>query len=305
MIEPTFWFWILFNIVIFTLIIIDLKFFHAKDRVISIKEALWATAFWIVLALVFNVGIYFTRGLTDALNFFTGYLIEYSLSIDNIFVFLMIFSFFHVPAHLVHKVLFWGIIGAIIMRAIFILAGIALIQKFSWLIYIFGIFLIITGIKLALSKDAETNSPEKNIVIRLFTRFFPITNHYVNGKFFVRIDGKLFATLLFAVLLAVETTDVIFALDSIPAIIGITTDRFIVYTSNIFAVLGLRSLYFAVAGMMGLFYYLHYGLALILVFIGLKMLLSGLIHLPIVLTLSIVVLILASSIFLSLLKKKL
>lgn len=302
MLENTPEFWIIFNLSIFALIIIDLKLFHAEERVISIKEALFATAFWVSLALLFNLAIYFTRGLDDALNFFTGYLIEYSLSVDNLFVFLLIFSYFHVPQHLLHKVLFWGIIGAIIMRAIFILCGIALIEKFSWLIYIFGAFLVFTGIKLGFSKDSD-NSPENNFAIKLFKKYFPVKENYVNGKFFIKIKGQLFATPLFIVLLAIETTDLIFAIDSIPAIIGITTDIVIVYTSNIFAVLGLRSLYFALAGAMGLFYYLHYGLAIILVFIGLKMLLSGFIHLPILVTLTIICTILGSSIVLSLLKK--
>lgn len=302
-IDSTFWFWILFNVFIFTLIFLDIKLFHAKDHTISIKEALWATSFWVGLALAFNIGIYFTRGLEDALNFFTGYLIEYSLSIDNIFVFILIFSYFKVPSHLTHKVLFWGILGAILMRAIFIISGVALIQKFSWLIYIFGVFLIITGIKLGLSKDSNVTAPENNILIKFFKRFFPVTADYVGNKFFVWIDNRLFATPLFLVLLSVETTDLIFAIDSIPAIIGITTDFFIVYTSNIFAVLGLRSLYFALAGLMGLFYYLHYGLAIILVFIGLKMLFSGLFHLPIILTLGIVILVLGASILLSLFRK--
>lgn len=303
MFENTFWFWIVFNLVILVLIFADLKFFHAKERAISIKEALFATAFWIGLALAFNIGVYFARGLDDALNFFTGYLIEYSLSIDNLFVFLLIFSYFHVPPDLVHKVLFWGIMGAIVMRTFFILCGIALIQTFSWLIYVFGAFLVITGIKLGFTKDSKA-SPENNFVIKLFKRYFHVTENYVNGKFFIKKGGTLLATPLFIVLLAVETTDLIFALDSIPAIIGITTDIIIVYTSNIFAVLGLRSLYFALAGMMSLFKYLQYGLGAILVFIGLKMLLSGFIHVPILITLGVICFILATCILLSTSRKQ-
>lgn len=302
MLEHSFWFWVFFNLFVILLIFIDLKIFHSKEHEISIKEALIATSFWIGLALVFNLGIYLAWGLTPALNFFTGYLIEYSLSIDNIFVFHLIISYFHVPSHLVHKVLFWGILGAIIMRALFIIGGVILIQKFSWLIYVFGAFLIFTGIKLAFAKNVS-GSPENNPIVRLFKRFFSVTDAYINGKFFVTIDGRLLATPLFLVLIAIETTDVVFAIDSIPAILGITTDMFIVYTSNIFAVLGLRSLYFALSGMMRLFYYLHYGLALILIFIGTKMLFSGFFHPPVGLTLGIICLILAASVALSLLKK--
>jgi tellurite resistance protein TerC len=302
MVENSVWFWIFFNLAILAFILIDLKFVHAKNKAITIKKALLATAFWIGLALVFNAIIYFTRGTEDALKFLTGYLVEYSLSIDNIFVFLILFTYFQVPSHLTHKVLFFGVLGAIIMRALFIVSGVVLIQKFSWLIYVLGIFLIGTGIKLWFSKNIQS-SPEKNPVIRLFKRYFPVSENYAGDKFFIKRGGKLLATPLFIVLLAVETTDVIFALDSIPAIIGITTDIFLVYTSNIFAVLGLRSLYFALSGLMGLFHYLHYGLAIILVFIGLKMLLSGYFHLPIALTLGSVCAILAGSILLSLIKK--
>lgn len=303
MLENTAWFWIVFNLSIFILIYIDLKVFHSQEKVLTVKEALLATSFWIGLALAFNVAVYFSRGAEDALNFFTGYLIEYSLSVDNLFVFLLIFSYFHVPHELTHKVLFWGILGAIIMRAVFILFGIALIQKFAWIIYVFGIFLIYTGVKLWLSHGSKT-SPEDNIFIKLFKHYFPVTDQYEEGKFFVRRKSKLYATPLFLVLLAVETTDVIFAIDSIPAIIGITTDIVIVYSSNIFAVLGLRSLFFALSGMMRLFRFLHYGLAIILVFIGFKMLLSKYYHLPVWLTLGTICLILTGSIILSILSKQ-
>lgn len=297
MFKNTIWFWIFFNIGILLLIFFDLKFFHRKERKISPKEGLWITAFWIGLALAFNVGIYYFRGLEDALKFLTGYLVEYSLSIDNIFVFILLFSYFHVPEHLVHKVLFWGILGAIVMRGLFILGGVSLIQTFSWLTYVLGLFLIVTGIKFGLVKDKI--EPEKNILIRLFRKYFRISEHYEDGKFFVLKEKKLYATPLLVVLLAVETTDLIFAIDSIPAIIGITTDIFIVYTSNIFAILGLRSLYFVLSDMMKLFHYLHYGLALILIFIGLKMLLSGVFHVPIFLTLGVICAIIVTSIVLS------
>ncbi len=299
MLEPI-WFWIFFNIAILALILMDLKF-HSKEEIVSVRRALGMTAFWLGLALAFNIAIYFFRGMEDALNFLAGYLIEYSLSIDNIFVFILLFSYFNVPPHLVHKVLFWGIIGAIVMRTFFIIGGIALIQSFAWLTYLLGAFLIFTGIKFAFVKDKV--EPEKNFAIRLFRRYIPITDDYVGSKFFVIRNKKILATPLLLVLLAVETTDLIFAIDSIPAIIGITTDIFIVYTSNIFAILGLRSLYFALAGIMKLFHYLHYGLALILIFIGLKMLLSGFFHVPIVITLGTIGLILTIAIVLSMFRQ--
>lgn len=300
MLDNTLWFWIIFNAFIVGLILVDLLFFHSKEHEVSIKEALIGAGVWISIALLFNVAIYYFRGSEDALKFLTGYLVEYSLSVDNLFVFLLIFSYFHVPPALIHKALFWGIIGAIVMRAIFIVFGIVLIQNFSWMFYVFGAFLVFTGIKLGLSKSEQT-APENNPVLRLFKRFCPVTENYVGNRFFVWQKGVLMATPLFIVLLAVETTDVIFALDSIPAILGITTDIVLVYTSNIFAVLGLRSLYFALAGTMKFFHYLHYGLALILTFIGLKMLFGGFIHVPIFVTLSVIFLILSGSIIFSIL----
>ncbi len=291
------WFWI-FNLCIAIIIALDLLVFHRKSHVVSIKEALWSSAFWIVFAMIFNLFVYYFKGSEGALNFLTGYLVEKALSVDNLFVFLLIFSYFRVPGHLLHKVLFWGIFGAIIMRAIFILFGIALIQNFHWVIYIFGLFLVITGIKLALEKGKEIH-PEKNFIIRNFEKFFSVSPHFVEDKFFIKQNGRYLATPLFIVLLAIETTDVIFAIDSIPAIIGITEDPFIVYTSNILAILGLRSLYFALSHILALFHYLHYGLALILVFIGCKMLISGYITIPILLSLGIIILILFLSILLS------
>ena len=236
----------------------------------------------------------------NALEFLTGYLIEESLSVDNLFVFVIIFQFFRVPGSYQRAVLYWGILGAIVMRAIFIAAGIVLIQRFSWIIYIFGAFLVYTGIKLALKSDEEVH-PEKNIVLRLYRRFFPVTTEYHGRKFFIRQNGKLVATPLFVVLLVVETTDLIFAVDSIPAILGITHNPFIVYTSNVFAIMGLRSLYFALAGLMQQFHYLKYGLSAILTFVGVKMLIAGFYHMPVQLALGIVLGILATCVIASIL----
>jgi tellurite resistance protein TerC len=295
--------WIGFNIFVLGMLVLDLGVFHRKAHVVKIKEALLWSAAWIALALMFNLGIYFWRGEDVALQFLTGYLIEKSLSVDNIFVFVLVFSYFRVPALYQHKVLFWGILGALIMRAIFIAAGISLIQNFHWVIYIFGSLLILTGIKMAVQKDKEIH-PEKNPVVNLFRRFMPVSNRFEEGKFFVRQNGRLFATPLFVVLLVVETTDLIFAVDSIPAILAVTLDPFIVYTSNVFAILGLRALYFALAGIMNLFHYLNYGLAAILVFVGAKMLIADFYKLPIVVALGVIAGILAISIIASLLRPR-
>lgn len=271
--------WVGFNVFVIAMLIVDLKIFNREAHEISIKESLIWTAVWIMQALIFDVIIHFWLGSGPAIEFLTGYLIEKSLSMDNLFVFLMIFSYFSVAPRFQHGVLYWGILGALIMRAIFIAAGITLIARFHWVIYIFGAFLIYTGIKLAFN-DEEVIEPEKNPVLRLFRRFVPVTDQYEGARFFVRRAGRLMATPLFVVLLVIETTDVMFALDSIPAILAITRDPFIVYTSNVFAILGLRALYFALAGIMRMFYYVHYGLALILVFVGVKMLLSDFYHIP-------------------------
>ena len=279
--------WVGFNLFVLMMLAIDLSVFHRKAHEVKFKEALIWSIVWIALALLFNLGIYFWRGPQTALEFLTGYLIEKSLSVDNLFIFLLIFSYFRVPALYQHKVLFWGILGALVMRAIFIAAGVTLIQKFHWLIYIFGGFLILTGIKMALEKEKEIH-PERNPVLRLFRRFMPITSDYEGDKFLVKHEGRYFATPLFITLLIVETTDVIFAIDSIPAILAITLDPFIVYTSNIFAILGLRSLYFALAGIMQLFHYLHYGLSAILVFVGAKMLLAYIYKIPVDIALGVV-----------------
>jgi tellurite resistance protein TerC len=266
--------------------------------VIKIKEALLWSGIFIGVALIFNVLVYIWYDHEKAFQFLTAFVIEKALSVDNIFVFLMLFTYFRVPQQYEHKVLFWGILGAIAMRAVFIFAGIALIQMFHWILYIFGVFLIITGLKMAFKSDEEIH-PDKNFVLRLFRKFVPVTKNYQNGHFFIR-QGKYFAaTPLFVVLIAIETTDLIFAIDSIPAVLAISSDPFIVYTSNIFAILGLRALYFALAGFMKLFQYLHYGLSLILVFIGVKMLLPEEYKIPIPIVLGLIVGILTLSILVS------
>lgn len=272
--------WVAFNIFVLAMLALDLGVFHRKAHIVKVKEALIWSAVWIALALLFNLGIYVWRGPETALEFLTGYLIEKSLSVDNIFVFLLIFSSFRVPPVHHHKVLFYGILGALIMRAIFIATGITLIEKFHWIIYVFGAFLILTGIKMALQKDKEIH-PERNPVLRLFRRLMPVTDQYEGNKFFVKRNGRYLTTPLFVVLLVIETTDVIFATDSIPAILAITLDPFIVYTSNVFAILGLRALYFALAGIMEMFHYLHYGLSAVLIFVGIKMLISDIYKVPI------------------------
>ncbi len=293
--EVSIWWWVGFNVFVLAMLLVDLLVFHRKPHEVSLKEALTWSAVWIGMALLFNLGIYFWAGKTLALEFLAGYLIEKSLSVDNIFVFLLIFACFKVPAKYQHEVLFWGILGALLMRAGFIAGGVALIKNFHWIIYVFGGFLIYTGIKMALEKDKEIH-PEKSLVLRLFRRFMPVTSTYEGGKFFVKKEGRTFATPLFVVLLVVETTDVIFAVDSIPAILAITKDPFIVYTSNVFAILGLRALYFALAGIIQLFHYLHYGLSAILVFVGTKMLISDFYKVPIGVSLSVVAGLLAVSI---------
>jgi tellurite resistance protein TerC len=260
------------------MLVLDLGVFHRRNHVVKFREALLWSAMWIALAAVFAVIVYFWHGRGSALEFVTGYVIELSLSVDNLFVFLLIFRYFQVPTVHQHKVLFWGILGALVMRAVFILAGVGLIRQFHWIIYVFGALLVYSGIKLFRQENAEIH-PEKNPLLRLFRRWIPVTKDYEGAKFFVRRPG-LYATPLFIVLLVVETTDVLFAVDSIPAILAITLDAFIVYTSNVFAILGLRSMYFALAGMMELFHYLHYGLSLVLIFVGGKMLVSHYYHIP-------------------------
>ncbi|HNJ89480.1 MAG TPA: TerC family protein [Chitinophagales bacterium] len=299
--------WLGFNAFVLLMLALDLGVFHRKSHVVGIKEALAWSGVWIALALVFNGLIYFgiVGGYEGAelqkqkgMEFLTGYLIEKSLSIDNIFVFLLIFTFFKVPQLYQHKVLFWGIIGALVMRAIFIFAGVALIEKFHWIIYVFGVFLIITGINMVRNKNKQLD-PEKSLVIKGFRKIFPVHNSYDGSKFFVTLNGKRHATLLFVVLVFIEFTDLIFAVDSIPAILAITPDPFIVYTSNVFAILGLRSLYFALAGIMHRFAYLVYGLAAVLVFVGLKMVLVDVYKIPVQYSLLVIAILLAASIFYS------
>lgn len=271
--------WVGFNLLVLVMLAIDLGIFHRKDHKISMKESLIWSVVWIIVALIFNICIYLWKGPEIGLQFLTGYLIERSLSIDNIFVFLLIFSYFKVSEHYQYKVLFWGIIGALILRGLFIGVGTLLIAKFHWILYIFGLFLVFTGIRMALGKEKEIG-PEKNPVLRIIRRFFRISDRYENGNFFIRNKGKIVGTPLFVVLVVVETTDLVFALDSIPAIFAITLDPFIVYTSNVFAILGLRALYFALAGLMKIFYYLKYALGAILAFVGVKMLIADFVIIP-------------------------
>lgn len=293
------YFWIGFHLFIFTMLAIDLGVFHKKTHEIPVKEAIAWSLVWIFLALIFNVFVFLEFGKIKALEFFTGYVIEYSLSVDNIFVFILIFSYFAVKNQYQHKILFWGILGALIMRGIFIFAGVALIHRFEWIVIIFGSFLVFTGFRMLFQKEAEVH-PEKNPVIRLFRKFLPVTTELHGDKLFIRENRKLMATPLFLVLLIIETSDLIFAVDSIPAILAISKSTFIVYTSNIFAILGLRSLYFAIAGIMGYFRYLKIGLSFVLIFVGLKML-TAFFHfeIPILLSLGIIISILLVSILAS------
>jgi tellurite resistance protein TerC len=296
-------FWIGFNAFVIVMLSLDLGVFHKKLHRVPVKEAVIWTAVWITIALIFDCLIYFDMGKTKALEFFTGYVIEYSLSVDNIFVFILIFSFFKVNEKYQHKVLFWGIIGALVMRAIFIFAGVALINRFHWIIYIFGGFLVYTGIKMLFHDDAEVE-PSKNPVVRFARKIMPITETTHEDKFFVRINGKNFATPLFLVLLIIESSDLIFAVDSIPAVLAISKDSFIVYTSNIFAILGLRSLYFAISGIMEYFRYLKTGLAFVLSFVGVKMCISNWFEIPVVYSLLVIVSMLLISIIASVVVKK-
>lgn len=300
----TFWLWTGFNVFVLAMLALDLGVFHRKAHVVTLKESLTWTVAWVALALVFNAGLWHYAGSQKALEFFTGYLIEKSLSVDNVFVFALLFSYFAVPQLYQHKVLFWGILGALVMRAIMIVAGAALITRFTWIVYVFGAFLILTGIKMIVKRE-EAIHPERNPVVRWFKRLMPVTPDYRADKFFVRENGLLMATPLFVVLLLVEISDLIFAVDSIPAIFAVTTDPFIVYTSNVFAILGLRSLYFALAGVMDKFHYLKIGLGVVLSFVGVKMLLA---HTPwkidTLLSLGVIVAILTASVVWSLLRPK-
>ncbi|MGH9668993.1 MAG: TerC family protein [Terriglobales bacterium] len=293
-------FWIAFNLFVLTMLVLDLFVFHRHAHIIKFREALGWTGFWMGLAVCFAVLVYFWHGPAKALEFVTGYVIEESLSVDNLFVFLLIFRYFKVPAQYQHKVLFWGILGALVTRILFIAAGVTLIRRFEWITYVFGAFLIYAGAKLFRSEEAEIQ-PEHNPFLRIFRRRVRVTPDYVEGKFSVVRDGVRYFTPLAVVLLVVETTDVAFATDSIPAILAITRDPFIVYTSNVFAILGLRSLYFALAGMMEAFHYLHYGLAAILIFVGAKMLVAHYYPIPVGAALAVIAVVLGLSVAASLL----
>lgn len=290
LVTPSIWFWVGFNAFVLAMLALDLGVFHRKEHAPSLKESLIWICVWVGLAMIFNVGIYIYMGQDKALEFLTGYLIEESLSADNIFVFVLLFSFFRVPLVYQHRVLFWGIIGALVMRGAMIAAGSILLERFSWIIYIFGAFLIFTGIRMAFHDDNDVD-PEKNIVLRLARRLFPVANDHKGKEFIIRRNGKLFITPLLLVLVVVETTDLIFAVDSIPAIFSITQDPFIIYTSNVFAILGLRSLYFLLANVVDKFYYLRFALAVILTFVGVKMVLPFFfhdLHVPIWLSLTVI-----------------
>jgi len=289
------WWWIFFAFFILAMLALDLGVFNRKSHVIKMKEAMLWTLFWVTLALLFGTGIYFFYGHGKAMEFLAGYLIEYSLSIDNLFVFMLIFRFFNVPRAYEHKALFWGILMALATRAVFIFAGVALINTFSWVMYIFGAFLIFTGIKMALNKQTEVH-PDKNIAIKLLRYVIPVTSRFSGARFFVVKRGVRHATPMLAVLLALETTDILFAIDSIPAVLAISKDPFIIYTSNVFAILGLRSLFFAISGLMKLFHLLHYGLAAILTFVGVKMLIEDFFHVPVTISLLVIASILVMSI---------
>lgn len=280
--------WIGFTVFVLAMLALDLGVFHRKAHAVRMREALAWSILWIGLALCFNAGVYFWFGPERALEFLTGYLIEKALSVDNLFVFLVLFSYFAVPPALQHRVLFWGIVGALVMRAGFIMAGSALIQQFHWVIYIFGAFLVFTGIKLLTARAGHDIDPERNLILRLLRRMVPCVSEYRGARFFVKESGRRYATPLLMVLVAIEATDIVFAVDSIPAIFAITTDPFIVFTSNIFAILGLRALYFLLAGMIGKFRYLKVGLGMVLAFVGAKMLIAGVIHIPIAVSLGVV-----------------
>lgn len=298
------WIFAFFNLFILGMLALDLGVFHRKAHVVTLRESIVWSIVWVSLAMVFNVWVWHYYGGGKALEFLTGYLIEKSLSVDNVFVFALLFSYFAVPLQHQHKVLFWGVLGALVMRAVMIFLGAALITRFTWIIYIFGAFLILTGLKMVFKKEEEIH-PERNPVVKLFRRFVPVTSGYREDHFFVREKGYLMATPLFLVLILVEISDLIFAVDSIPAIFAVTNDWFIVYTSNVFAILGLRSLYFALAGVLDKFHYLKIGLGVVLSFVGVKMLLSHTAwKIDTLFSLLIIVGILAGSVVLSILRPK-
>ena len=297
--EHSYYLWIGFTVFIILMIIIDLVIFSRHPHKITIKESLIWTGIWIALSCVFGLGLYWFIDAPTATDYFTGYLIEKSLSMDNIFVFILIFGYFGVPPKYQHEVLFWGIFGALVFRFAFIFAGAALLEQFHWVVYIFGAFLVYTAYKLAMETEKEVH-PENNPIVQWTKKWFSVTDEYHEDHFFIRHQGKLMATPLFIVLVMIETTDIVFALDSVPAILSITTDEFIVFSSNAFAILGLRALYFALDGVMSKFRHLHYGLAAILGFVGVKFLISNWYHIPTYITLSFIILAFALSIIASL-----
>ncbi len=303
MLSGNIWLWIGFNVFVLAMLALDLGVFHRKAHTVSITEASIWSIVWITLALTFNAGLYFFSGPESALQFFTGYLIEKSLSVDNIFVFVLLFTYFAVPAAYQHRVLFWGILGALLMRGIMIVLGAVLLDKFHWIIYLFGAFLIVTGVRMAFHQEAEVH-PERNPLLKLVRLILHVTHDYEHDHFVVRQAGQVLVTPLLLVLLAVETTDVIFALDSIPAIFAVTQNPFLVYTSNVFAILGLRSLYFVFANAMGRFSYLKLGLAVVLSFVGVKMVLADIFHIPTALSLGVIAVVLTVAIVTSIMRAR-
>jgi tellurite resistance protein TerC len=295
------WLWGGFAAIVFGMLALDLGVFNRKAHVVRTKEAAAWSAAWVSLALIFGVGVYFTLGRQPALEFAAGYLVEEALSVDNLFVFILLFSYFKVPQQLQHRVLFWGILGALVMRGVMIAAGAVLIERFHWIVYVFGAFLVFTGVRMAFQHEAEID-PEHNPVLRLVRRLVPVTPAFREAKFFVREvpptggEARLYATPLFVVLVLVETTDLVFAVDSIPAIFGITRDPFLIYTSNVFAILGLRSLFFLLAGVIAKFHYLRFGLAAVLAFVGVKMLVSGVFPIPVAVSLGVIATLLGASV---------
>ncbi len=296
--EITIWTWIAFNAFVLGMLAIDLGIFHRNAHEVTVREAGVWSAVWVALALAFNVGLYVVWGVEPALQFLAGYLIEKSLSVDNIFVFVMLFSYFAVPAKYQHRVLFWGILGALVMRGFFIAVGAYMLEQFHWVMYLFGAILVLTGIKMA--RRVVTYDPTSNPVLKFARRILPLTDEYHGSRFWVKQAGKWVATPLFLVLLLVEVTDLVFAIDSIPAIFAVTNEPFLVYTANVFAILGLRSMYFLLAGIIHRFVYLNYGLAAVLVFVGTKMLLMDVYKIPIVVSLAVVAALIGGAILLSL-----
>ena len=303
MFSGTIWLWIGFNLFVLAMLALDLGVFHRRAHAVSLKEASIWSVVWITLAMIFNAGLYFFAGSEPALQFFTGYLIEKSLSVDNIFVFVLLFTFFKVPAAYQHRVLFWGVLGALVMRGMLIGLGVVLLETFHWIIYLFGAFLIFTGIRMGFHKEIEVH-PENDLLLKFIRRFVPVTENYEHDRFFVRRAGQVMVTPLLLVLLVIDTTDLIFAVDSIPAVFAVTRDPFLVYTSNIFAILGLRSLYFVFAGIMEKFYYLKLGLSVILTFVGVKMVLADVFSLPTALSLVVIAMVLTIAIVASIVRTR-